>query len=285
MEWFEELEFSENPFEIDAFKTDFSLIGKEKEAKELLYRIDSGSMLLIEGKQGSGKTALLKYAIDNFKGEGKVIYVDGNKLNKKLNISNLVKKKPKGMMLLLDNVQSLSKKNNERIKYYYDEDRIKSAVFTTTDYGSVDFTNAIKARIGRNLIKLKDLNQNNTLKIAKERLNNNDILPDDVLKLLYSRSGSIKEFLENCSSLCKYLVKKGKEKAEPKDITNIQKEKAEQEDEETDICPECDEKLVKVGDNWRCKNCDLYCESCGALVDDEDESCPECGAKIKGEKK
>ena len=182
MEWFEELGFDNNPFELNPLETDFNLIGKEKEGKEILYRIASGSMLLIEGKTGTGKTALLKYAVDNFKGEGKVVYVDGNKLNKRLNVSDLLKKK--GMILLMDNVQYLSKKNNERIKYYYDEDYIKSAVFTTTDYSLVNFSNAIKDRIGKNIIKLKDLRQSNALKIAKERWGDKEILPGDVLKKL-----------------------------------------------------------------------------------------------------
>ena len=173
MEWFEELGFDDNPFNIDALKTDFNFIGRDKEAKEILYRIASGSMLLIEGKAGIGKTALLKYAIDNFKGEGKVIYVDGNKLNKRLDVSDLLKKKPKGMILLMDNVQYLSKKNNERIKYYYDQDYIKSVVFTTTDYSLVRFTNAIKDRIGKNIIKLKKLKPSYAIKIAGERLNDN----------------------------------------------------------------------------------------------------------------
>ena len=237
-------------------------------------------MLLIEGKAGTGKTALLKYAIDNFKGKGKVVYVDGNKLNKRLNVSDLLKKK--GMILLLDNVQYLSKKNNERIKYYYDEDYIKSAVFTTTDYGLVSFSDAIKERIGNNIIKLKDLSQSDALEIAKERLGDKDILPDDVLKQLYKDSGNIKEFLSNCDALCSYVVKKGKEKAEKEDIKKMPKAKIEEEKEETDICSECDEKLVKINDYWRCKNCDEYCKKCGALVDDTDTKCPECGIEIKG---
>lgn len=282
MEWFEELGFDNNPFELNPLETDFNLIGKEKEGKEILYRIASGSMLLIEGKTGTGKTALLKYAVDNFKGEGKVVYVDGNKLNKRLNVSDLLKKK--GMILLMDNVQYLSKKNNERIKYYYDEDYIKSAVFTTTDYSLVNFSNAIKDRIGKNIIKLKDLSQSNALKIAKERLGDKEILPGDVLKQLYKDSDNIKEFLRNCDSLCGYLVKKGKEKAQIEDIKKISKEKIEEEKEETDICSECDKKLVKVDEYWRCKNCDQYCEKCGALVNDEDESCPECNKELKVEK-
>ena len=54
--------------------------------------------------------------------------------------------------------------------------------------------------------------------------------------------------------------------------------------EEADTCPECDKKLVKINECWRCKNCDQYCRKCGALADEMDESCPECGAEIKGEK-
>ena len=109
--------FDENPFELNPFNIDFALVGRKNEAEELLYRIEAGSMMVIEGKEGSGKTALLKHAIDNFKGKGKVIYVDGNKLSKRLNIDSLLikrsgflrgkllKKKPKEMILLLDNVR------------------------------------------------------------------------------------------------------------------------------------------------------------------------------------
>ncbi len=285
MEWFEEFGFDENPFWTNPLKTNFNLIGRENESKEILYRIASGSMLLIEGKPGTGKTALLKYAIDNFKGKGKVVYVNGNKLNKRLDVSDLVRKKPQGMILLLDNVQNLSKSNNQKIKYYYDEDRIKSAVFTTTDYSLVNFTDAIKERIGENVIRLKDLSYTNASKIAKERLNEKDILPDEVLKELYLSSGNVKEFLDNCGFLCSYVAKKGKEKAEPDDLKKFQKINLEVEAyEETNECPECSKPLVQVNESWRCKNCDQYCGDCGALIDNEDESCPRCGIEIEVDK-
>lgn len=280
MKWHEKLDFDENPFNLNPLETDFSFIGKDKDAKELLYRIVSGSILLVEGKEGTGKTALLKYAIDNFKGKGRVIYVDGEKLNKRLNVADMLKKKPKGMILLMDNVQYLSKKNNERIKYYYDQDYIKSVVFTTTDYSLVSFTNAIKDRIGKNIIKLKKLSRKKALDIVKERLGDKKILPEDVLKQLYRNSANIKEFLRNCDLLCSYVVKKGKDKANKGDIKKMPKKKIEGEKEETDRCDECNEQLVKVGEYWRCKNCDNYCINCGALIEDEDESCPECETKL-----
>ena len=36
MEWFEELGFDGNPFSLNPLKTDFSLVGREKEGKEIL---------------------------------------------------------------------------------------------------------------------------------------------------------------------------------------------------------------------------------------------------------
>ena len=54
MKWYEKLGFDENPFELDPLKTEFSIMGVDKEAKEVLYRISAGSMLVIEGKEGSG---------------------------------------------------------------------------------------------------------------------------------------------------------------------------------------------------------------------------------------
>ena len=55
MEWYYELDFEDNPFEVDPLISDFNLIGREKEANEILYRILSGNMLLVEGKEGELK--------------------------------------------------------------------------------------------------------------------------------------------------------------------------------------------------------------------------------------
>jgi len=272
----------EKAFETDPFKTNYELIGRDEEAKEIIYRINSGSMLLIEAKEGFGKTALLKYAIDNFKGKGKVIYVDANKLNKRLDIASLLKRKPKGMILLIDNVQYLSKKNNEKIKFNYDEDKIKSVIFTTTSYSLVNFSDAIRDRIGKNIIRLKRHDHKHVLEIISQRIGNSVMLPDDVIKELYYDSENLKEILIKCKLLCKYAKENGREIVDIKDISKI-KFKEEEQEEQTDICPECREKLIKVNEHWRCRNCDRYCKNCGSLIDKEDDSCPECSVKVKGE--
>lgn len=296
--WYEELGFDENPFEINSFKTDFNLIKRDKESKEILYRISAGSMLVIEGKEGTGKTALLRYAIDNFKGAGKVIYLDGNKISRRLNVENLLikksgiikgrlmKKKPKGMILLFDNVQKLNKKNCERIKYFYDQDYLKSIVFTTDSYSKVNFSDSIRDRIGSNIIRLSNLKEEDIHKIVKERLEGKELFSDEIVKQLYNESNkNIKQFLLNAPLLAEYLVENNKKKLTKTELKNLLKKEVKKEEEEgkTELCDHCKSPLLKIGDNWRCENCDTYCTTCGALVDEDDLECPNCEVSFKTE--
>ncbi len=284
MVWFKKFGFRKNPFDVNTLKTKFKIIGREFEAKEIIYRIASGSMLLIEGKSGFGKTALLKHAIDNFKGKGKVVYVDASSLNKRLDIAKLIYKKPKGMIILLDNVQYLSKKNNDKIKYYYDQDRIKSVVFTTNSYELVNFSDSIIDRIGNNVIKLKNLSQSYVVELARGRLAGFDIISDTILKKIYSNAKNIKEFLLMCNSLGEYLADEGKQTANLYDLKHIDTESFDKlEINGSGVCDNCGADLIKIGGYWRCENCDQYCLNCGALVEEKDSYCPECGVEFEEE--
>jgi DNA-directed RNA polymerase subunit RPC12/RpoP len=285
--WYRKFGFFHDPLEIKPLKETYTLQGRNKEKEEILYRILSGNLLLIEGKPGSGRTALLKHAIDNFRGKGKVVYINAGELSKRLNISDYIEKKPKGMILLLDNVQSLSFKNNERIKYYYDTDQVKSAVFTTTSQEEANFSQALKDRLGSSIIKLNKLQFPYCESIIAERLGNKKhILPKNVLKELFRTSSGVKEFLIKCRMLCTHLADKGKEKAGIADarlLNDLYDEESTElaVEEEAYLCNECSENLVKVGNYWRCPSCDAYCLTCGALVDEEDTACPECGIEFE----
>ncbi len=241
-------------------RMNYRIISREKEIKEVLYRIASGSMLVIEGKKGSGKTALLRYAINNFKGKGKVVYLNGNRLNKRPSISSLLRKK--GMILLLDNVHSLTMKNNEQIKFYYDNGDIESVAFTTNDYEKVRFSDAMKGRIGRNIITLAPLNKEDAVKAARERYTE-EIIPDEVLKKLYD--GDMKLFLYKCQALFEYVTQKGNT-ATLDDIKRISE--MEEEADESTVCLNCGSNLVQIGEYWRCKKCDNFCKDCGHVIYD-----------------
>jgi Cdc6-like AAA superfamily ATPase len=296
MTWYKSLGMEKDPFINNIIELDLNLIGREDECKEVIYQINSGGILIIQGPTGSGKTSLLKFAIDNFKGDGRVIYIDAKKLSRRLNISDLIKNKLDGMILLMDNVQSLSGKNNDQLKYYYDEDKIKSIIFTIDDYTQVNFSESLKQRIGNNRITLNPLSQDQVIQVIKSKLNNNSILPINVIKKLYNLSENLSDLMYRCSLLCSFLVENKKKKATLKDVNKVFNTKSKSDnsnnkfmqkyndlvDNEVDIelCADCGGKLIQVGEHWRCEECDQYCTGCGSIVQDDDITCPVCNAEF-----
>ena len=212
--WFEKIEFDRNPFEVDPLKSDIKMIGNEEVKKEILYRAYSGSMVFVEGKVGTGKTVLLKYIIDNFRDRGKVIYLDCEKLDREADIEKvligknglfgrLLKKYPKGMILLIDDVELSSPKNTERIKYFFDQDYLKSVIFTGDSFKNVKLSPSIKDRIGKHIIQLEELSEEEAIGLVNDRLKGKNIMPVEIIKRLYKESRkNPKTFLENCEKIC-----------------------------------------------------------------------------------
>lgn len=210
--WFKKLDLEENPF-LDRENT--KLIGYEDIVDEILYRIAASDVVFIEGENGSGKTAILRRAINNFGGSSKVVYVDCKELTD-VNVENLLigryglfgrlfKTLPREMIMLMDDVQSLSKRNCERVKYFYDQNYIKSVVFTGNSFSNTNFTDSLKDRISK-VVKIKNLSENDAVEIIASRWENNGVLSDGLIKEIFSRSKSVKEFIKNCDKVCEYAV-------------------------------------------------------------------------------
>ncbi|MBI4447921.1 AAA family ATPase [Candidatus Woesearchaeota archaeon] len=207
MEWFEELDFESNPF-VDSSKT----VGHEDLIDEMFYHIVSGNILCIEGEDGSGKTQLLKEAIKRFGGKRKVIYVDCAKVHSTLNIekllinkswlfNRLLNMKPTEMILLLDNVEFLSKKNCERIKYFYDQNYLKAIVFTSKDFSKVNFEKSLKHRI-RKMIKIPPLTDSIAIQLIRGKVGQ-ELLKDELILGIFDLSKkNTKTFLENTEKVC-----------------------------------------------------------------------------------
>ncbi len=229
MEWYEEIGLEQNPF-IDT--EDTQLVGYEDILEEIFYRIAAGDMLFIEGKEGNGKTALLKRVIARFRGKGKIIYLDGKKLDKNVNIGETLKnsmgfwskvmgKKPRDMILLMDDVEELTRKNSERIKYYYDQNHVRSVIFTGTNYKTLGFTESLKERVSK-VIKLKELTEDDVVDIVKMRLGNNEVMPENIIRDIYKKSNkNMKTLMVNCSKVLNYTIGEKREKTVTKEDVNI----------------------------------------------------------------
>lgn len=231
MEWYEELDYEENPFKDNE---DTELIGYEGVLEEIFYRLEAGSIIGVEGKSGAGKTAILKAALNKFggNGNGRTVYFNGQQLNNGFNIEKVINKKagvlkrlfhkkPKNMILLLDEVQNLSKKNCERIKYYFDNSFIKSAVFTSSNFKKTSFTESLKERISK-IVKLKDLTEDEAVDIIHSRLGNDELMPETVIKEVFNRSDrNMKSFLKNCEKICAFSCENNGKKVLPEHVNEV----------------------------------------------------------------
>ncbi|MCG2718842.1 MAG: ATP-binding protein, partial [Nanoarchaeota archaeon] len=188
MEWYEELDYEENPFRDNE---DTELIGYENVLDEVMYRLESGNMICVEGKTGAGKTAVLKAITNKFKGTGRLIYLNAQGMGNGLNIEKVFNKKaglfkrmfgkkPKDIILLLDEVQNLSQKNCERLKYYFDNNYIKSVVFTSSDFKKSSFTPSLRERISKT-IELRNISEDEAIDIIQSRLGSDEIMPETVI--------------------------------------------------------------------------------------------------------
>ncbi len=219
MEWFEELSFGSNPFGRET-KT----VGYEEVLEEADYAIVSGNMVFIQDNAGNGKTKVLREVIRKFGGHGKIIYVDCATLEKELNVERLLKdangfmgkvfnQKPKNMVLLLDNVQHLSARNSERIKYYFDQNFLRSVIFTGDNFEKLGLPESLKHRMHK-VITLPGLTDYEAVQIVRDKIGY-DLLTDRVLKQVWKASGkSIREYLKNAEKVCKEYAKNKEVKEE-----------------------------------------------------------------------
>lgn len=209
MEWYEELGFDENPF-----KKEVGMVGRKSLANEIFYHIEAGNITIVEGGEGAGKTELLKEVIRGYGGNGKVVYVSGKKFANGINIERLINKKysflgwlfnknPRGMILLMDDVESLTETNCERLKYYFDQNYIRSIVFTTSNKEKINFTPSLYHRV-RNSFKLEPLTEDEAVEIIKKRIGT--LLPEQAVRKLFEDSNNnYRKFLKDCELHCRQL--------------------------------------------------------------------------------
>lgn len=295
VKWYKEFGYRRNPLDNDPLNTREDPIGYDDELDRLLYLIEAEGIALVEGPRGSGKTLLLGQVIQKFGGSGKIIYVDGDKINRRISISELLignqgiigkllKKKPRGMILLLDNSKALPRKTYELLQYYFDQGYLKSIIFTTDDQKKLEFPGSLFDRIGSRVIKTKPLAMEDAVELVLERLNQDLISKDQLEKIFVMSDKDMTRFLANVEKVLQHMAEEDLEDVDMKTITKvINVETEDEDDEDPEICLECGDELSKVGPHYRCDNCDLYCPACGVLIEIDDYECPSCGVQFEEE--
>lgn len=229
--WFHKFGYEQNPFELDPFQTSYTYVNHRNVLETLLYLVQSGSMFVIQGDNGTGKTMLLRQIIDNFRGKNKIVYLDGSVIGDDVDIESVINKrnasflfasKPKEMILLLDNVDKLSKRNCEKIKYYFDQNYLLSVVFTTLKYSKTKIDESIKDRIMSQVIDVPVINKYDALRIVRNRFSDHFFLGDDaIMKIFLKSKKNIKKTLLNCEKVCAHVSNEGRGEVLQKYINQV----------------------------------------------------------------
>lgn len=216
--WYNQLGFYNNPFCIKPAVFHDEVYGSNGLVDEIFDKIRAGSVLFISGDYGQGKTTVLKKIISEFGGKKKVVYYSCNRSENGLDVGKLLKggrgffqklvgKNPKNMVLLLDEVQDLNAEDCENLHKYFDNHDFKSIVLVGKDYKEVSFGNGLKNLIGKNIISLNKLSNEDAVALVRKRIGNLKILSDEIIKQLYKKSDSNpRRLLKNCEEVCKYAI-------------------------------------------------------------------------------
>ena len=216
--WYNQLGFYNNPFSIKPAAFHDEILGHNGIVDEVLDKVRSGNILFLEGDYGSGKTTILKNIINEFGGKKKVVYYSCNRSENGLDVQRLIKGgkrffekifnlNPTNMVLLLDEVQDLSKEDCESLHSSFDNKSFKSIILVSKDSKDVRFGNGLKRLIGKNIIRMKKFNSDEAVEFIRKRIGNLKILSDDSIKLLNKKAdGNPRILLKDCEEVCKYAL-------------------------------------------------------------------------------
>ena len=231
--WYKELGFYNNPFSIKPAAYHPDLFGYEETVQDILHKVQEGTVLLITGAYGTGKTSILKRIIREFGGKKQLVYYSCNRSEYDLDVQRLLKKrygflgnllglKAKNMVLLLDEAQELNKYDCEELLDHFQNGDFKSIVLVSKDYTGLDLEKGLKDVLGENTVHLAELGEDNAVKLIRKRIGNLALLSDETIRKVYERSGkNPRQMLKTCEELCKYALENGEEKVTEEHLRRV----------------------------------------------------------------
>jgi len=221
--WYQELGFFNNPFSIKPAAFHNDLLGNSSTVARLIKTLQDRGIVFVSGDFGVGKTTVLKKIIGEFRGEDfgakKIVYYNCNQSERSIDydkllvnaggfFSRLFGVKRKGMMLLLDEMQDMNKRDLERVKEYYDDGFFRSVIFVARD-SKVSLTDELVEEIGGNKFALENMSKKDAVKMIRARIGNLKFLGDDIILKIFKKDENSRSFLKNCEDVCRIAFESG----------------------------------------------------------------------------
>lgn len=212
--WYWKLGFSSNPFSVKPASLTSEVVGRQ--LQPILEKVESGCVQFIEAPLGAGKTTILKGIISRLSGKRKLIYcscINGESLEVRELLKNATLKGrlfgglSTGMILLVDEAQSISLEDSRTVTELMASGNIKSVAFFGTRYDKSLLTEELNSSLDGNVTVLSTLSPEEAVELARHRIGNLKLVPDYVLREVYARSNcNPRRFLQNCEELCRKAV-------------------------------------------------------------------------------
>jgi|SRR3989344_141382 len=231
--WFKKLGFYNNPFSIKPAAFSDELFGYN--VQDIMDKINNGEVLFIEGAYGKGKTTILKKIIRQFGGKKRVVYYSCNRKEDEIDLEEILKGrygffgrmfniKPKDMILLLDESQYMNEKDSENLAYYYNDHYFRAIVLVSHDFFSIKMSDGLKKLVNGNVIKLNKLNPEDSVSLIRKRIGDVDIIDDETIKLIFSKSDeNPRRLLKNSELVFKHAFDRGYEKVTKEHVEAVLK--------------------------------------------------------------
>jgi replication-associated recombination protein RarA len=239
--WFEKLGYAYNPFIIKPGFFDDEVIGYDTQIDKLVELLKDGEMAFLEGHFGLGKTTILKYIINEFKGVNKVLYISRNRSDRAMNYTNLLKGASKGLkkffkvkakntILIVDETAKINASDCDQIEEFYESGNFKSVLFVDYSLKEARLTKSVKTIIGENVVSLKPLTPKASVELARSRLEGNEeLISSTLIKEVYELSeNNTRRFLENLEDVCRHAIDAERTSVTKEDLDVLNKTKAPQ---------------------------------------------------------
>ena len=213
--WYEKYGWKKNPFFV---RPDATVIGMNKEKKEIENYVNSETISSVTGPYGSGKTNLLLWLLNKTK--KRIIYLNGietntpEKLNKELAKKRTIlekltgKKYPKNLVVLLDEAQAITDPQFfEIMRTYWDSRTLKSIVVASSE--KINLSPGLESRLGERIICLNKTPSTTILDIIKHRTHQKNPFDTEAVTFISEiAGGNPRKTLEYCEKCAQTFVGK-----------------------------------------------------------------------------
>ena len=231
MTWYQSLGFYSNPFSIKPAAFHDELFGYEGAVEEISKKIAQGSVLLLTGEYGSGKTTVLKRIINSFRGQKDVIYYSCNEREKSIDFDALLSGmtffrrllgiRKTGTILLLDEAQEMSRKDADNAASYFHKGYFKSIVLVSHQQADLLLTSSLRELLKDNFFRLNKLDRKSAIALVRKRIGNLQFLPDDIIEKVYAANSNPRQLLRNCEAVCRRAAEDNADRVLVKHVKDI----------------------------------------------------------------